>query len=349
MFHWAGGFSAASFYIPYRAIKQWSWEIYWIIGGVSSWILAPWFFAYYQTNDLINVLIQTSGETLFWCYFFGVAWGFGALTFGLTMRYLGLSLGMAVALGLTTAFGTLIPPIYDGSIKTLIQTTSGLIILMGVGVALLGIIVIAAAGRAKEKEMSLEDRKASIAEFNFSKGIIVAIFCGIMSSCFAYALAAGEEIRTLTLAAGTDPLRQGLPVLCIILAGGMTTNILWCGYLIMQNKSIGNLVGKIKDQPERLNTKTLFRNYLVCAVSGLIWYFQFFFYTMGESLMGKYSFSSWALHMASIIIFSTLWGFYFKEWKGVKTKTFLMVCSGVAILVLSTIIIGLGNNLNVTS
>ena len=348
LFHWTGGLSAASFYVPYKAVRQWSWEVYWITGGMFSWILAPWFFAYFQTNDLINILSKTSVETLFWCYFFGLAWGFGALTFGLTMRYLGLSLGMAVALGLTTAFGTLIPPIYDGSFRTLFQTSGGLMILMGVAITLLGIMVIAAAGRAKEMEMTEDDRKASIAEFNFSKGIIVAVFCGIMSSCFAYGLAAGEEIRLLTLAAGTDPLRQGLPVLCIILAGGITTNIFWCGYLIIHNKTAGNFVGKIQNTTDRLCIKKLVKNYLFCFLSGLIWYFQFFFYTMGESLMGKYSFSSWALHMASIIIFSTLWGFYFKEWKGVKTKTFFMVCLGVAILVLSTIIIGWGNSISST-
>jgi L-rhamnose-H+ transport protein len=345
LFHWAGGLSAASFYVPYKAVKHWSWEVYWIVGGVSSWIIAPWFFAYFQTNDLFDVLSSTSNETLFWCYFFGFAWGFGALTFGLTMRYLGLSLGMAVSLGLTTAFGTLIPPIYDGSVSTLIQTTSGQVILLGVAITLCGIMVIAAAGRAKEKEMSDEDRKASIAEFDFKKGIMVAVFCGIMSSCFAYALAAAEEIRLLTLAAGTDPLQQGLPALCIILTGGMTTNLIWCGYLIIKNKSAGNFVGNVPEQTKRLSINILTWNYLFCALAGLIWYFQFFFYTMGESLMGDYSFSSWALHMASIIIFSTLWGFYFKEWKGVKTKTFLMVCSGIGILVLSTIIIGWGNSI----
>ena len=125
----------------------------------------------------------------------------------------------------------------------------------------------------------------------------------------------------------------------------MTTNLIWCGYLIIKNKSAGNFVGNVPEQTKRLSINILTWNYLFCALAGLIWYFQFFFYTMGESLMGDYSFSSWALHMASIIIFSTLWGFYFKEWKGVKTKTFLMVCSGIGILVLSTIIIGWGNSI----
>jgi L-rhamnose-H+ transport protein len=347
LFHWAGGLSAASFYVPYKAVKQWSWEVYWITGGIFSWVIAPWIFAYFNTNDLLGVLSQTSNETLFWCYFFGLAWGFGALTFGLTMRYLGLSLGMAVALGLTTAFGTLIPPIYDGTFPTLIQTTSGQIVLFGVLVTLMGIMVVAAAGRAKEREVSEEERKSAIAEFDFSKGILVAIFCGIMSACFAYGLVAGEEIRLLTLAAGTDPLQQGLPALCVILAGGVTTNLLWCGYLIKSNKSIKQFLGKVQTEEIEitLDRSVMIKNYFFCAVAGLVWYFQFFFYTMGESLMGEYSFSSWALHMASIIIFSTLWGFYFKEWKGVQKKTFYKVCMGVAILVLATIIIGYGNSI----
>ena len=351
MFHWVGGLSAASFYVPYKAVRHWSWEIYWVIGGIFSWIFIPWLFAFTQTNDLMGVFSRTSNETLFWCYFFGLAWGFGALTFGLTMRYLGLSLGMAVALGLTTVFGTLIPPIYEGTLGIFSQSISGKIVLFGVFVTLIGIAVVASAGRDKETEMSQENSQAAIAEFNFSKGIMVAIFCGVMSACFAYGLAAGDEIRVLTLAAGTNTLNQGLPVLCIILAGGVTTNTIWCTYLIINNKSAGEFFGNVEnkariDAPKIvLSKKILAYNYIYCVMAGLIWYLQFFFYTMGESQMGEYSFSSWALHMASIIIFSTLWGFYFKEWRGVSRKTLLKVCLGIAVLVLATIIIGWGNSI----
>jgi len=349
IFHWIGGFSSASFYVPYKGVRQWSWEVYWITGGVVSWIFAPWVFAFLLTEDLIGVLWSMPTDVLFWVYIFGVAWGAGGLTFGLTLRYLGISLGMAVALGLTTAFGTLIPPIYDGSLWPLLQTLSGQIVLAGVAVTLIGIAMVGVAGRSKERELPEEERKAAVAEFNFSRGIGVAIFSGIMSACFAYGLAAGETINERTLEAGTSILNQGLPALCVILLGGFTTNFLWCAYLILKNRSAGEFVGRLSPADARDNellrvaANTLRSNYLFCALAGIAWYLQFFFYTMGESQMGAYDFSSWTLHMASIIIFSTLWGFYFREWKGVSRKTLTLVVSGIATLVAATIIIGWAN------
>jgi L-rhamnose-H+ transport protein len=345
LFHWLGGLSSASFYVPYRGVRGWSWEIFWLFGGIFSWLLAPWFFASIQTEDLLGVLSGAPAETLMWCYVFGALWGLGGLTFGLTMRYLGMSLGMAIALGLTTAFGTLIPPIVSGQlVNELIVQTSGQVILVGIVITLIGIVVVAMAGRSKEQEMSEEEKKKAIREFNFGKGVLVAIFSGIMSSCFAYGLAAGEPIRQASLAAGTGVLWQGLPVLCVVLAGGFTTNFIWCAYLIAKNRSLPELAGgKGRTTPE-LDYKTpLARNALLCALGGLAWYFQFFFYTMGESQMGPYGFSSWTLHMASIIIFSTLWGFALKEWLGASRKTLTLVWTGIAILVGSTLVIGYGN------
>lgn len=347
LFHWLGGLSSASFYVPYRGVRGWSWEIFWLFGGVFSWLIAPWFFASLQTEDLLGVLSRTPTETLFWCYVFGALWGLGGLTFGLTMRYLGMSLGMAIALGLTTAFGTLIPPIVSGQlVDELIRTTSGQVILVGVAVTLIGIVIVALAGRSKESEMSEEQKTKAIHEFNFRKGVLVAIFSGIMSSCFAYGLAAGQPIRDLTLEAGTGALWQGLPVLCVVLAGGFTTNFVWCAYLITKNRSLPELLGgKGRTTPELGMATPLARNALLCITGGLAWYFQFFFYTMGESQMGQYGFSSWTLHMASIIIFSTLWGFALKEWSGASSKTLTLVWSGIAVLVGATLVIGYGNYL----
>jgi L-rhamnose-H+ transport protein len=345
LFHWLGGLSSASFYVPYKGVKRWSWEIFWLTGGIFSWLVAPWFFAAIQTRDLLAVLGATPHQTLFWCWLFGALWGLGGLTFGLTMRYLGLSLGMAIALGLTTAFGTLVPPLVDGTFAAkLLATTSGHVILAGIVVTLAGIGVVALAGRAKEAEMSVAESQASISEFNLKKGVAVAVFSGVMSSCFAFGLAAGEPIRQLSLAHGTGVLWQGLPVLCVVLLGGLTTNLVWCAGLIFKNRSAGQWFGKGLEGGEVL-AAPLLRNYALCALGGLAWYFQFFFYTMGESQMGRYGFSSWTLHMASIIIFSTLWGFALKEWKGASGRTRGLVIAGIGILVLSTVVIGIGNAL----
>lgn len=351
IYHWLGGFASATFYVPYRGIRRWSWEIFWLAGGIFSWLFAPWLFASTMTSDLLGVLARTPNHTIGLCVLFGAMWGFGGLTYGLTMRYLGLSLGMAVVLGLCTVFGTLIPPIIQGDFAAkLLDTPSGSIILLGLLVTLAGIVVVALAGAHKDRALSDEQKAAAVAEFNFRKGIGVAIFSGIMSSCFAFGLAAGEPVKALSAAAGTGPLWTGLPVLCLVMFGGLVTNAVWCAVLIVRNRSAGEWIGKgaataQADAAARDGKVPVLRNYLLAALGGTLWYFQFFFYTMGESQMGRLGFSSWTLHMASIIIFGTLWGFAFREWKDAGSRVRAMVWSGIGLLVLATVIIGYGNSL----
>ena len=238
VFHWLGGLASGSFYVPYRFVRKWSWETYWLTGGFFSWIIAPWLMGLIMTRDLPAVISEAPASTLFWTYFFGVLWGMGGLTFGLTMRYLGMSLGMAVALGYTAAFGTLMPPIFRGELfSKILPTTSGQIILFGVCVCIAGIAVAGMAGMSKEREMSEEEKKEAIKEFDFKKGIMVATFSGVMSACFSYGLAAGDPIKELALQHGTTTLWQGLPVLVVLLLGGFTTNFIWCMILHVKNKT----------------------------------------------------------------------------------------------------------------
>src|SRR5579864_8347704 len=179
-FHWLGGLASASFYVPYRGVKNWAWETYWLVGGFFSWIIVPWILALWMTRDLIHVLHEAPASSLFWTYTFGVLWGLGGLTFGLTMRYLGMSLGMALALGYTAAFGTLMPPIFRGQFVTQVwHTHSGQIILLGIAVCLIGIAFAGAAGVSKEKAMPAEQKRVAIKEFDLKRGIAVATFSGI--------------------------------------------------------------------------------------------------------------------------------------------------------------------------
>jgi L-rhamnose-H+ transport protein len=175
IFHWLGGLASASFYVPYRGVRQWSWETYWLVGGFFSWIIAPWLLGTLLTRDLLQVLSEAPASTIFWAIFFGLLWGIGGLTFGLTMRYLGLSLGMAVVLGLCAAFGTLMPPIFSGVfLSQVLGTLSGRIILGGVLVCLLGIAAAGIAGILMERTMSSEEKKTAIKEFDLKKGLVVA-------------------------------------------------------------------------------------------------------------------------------------------------------------------------------
>lgn len=385
LFHWLGGLASGSFYVPYKGVKKWSWETYWLVGGFFSWIICPWFFATLMTEDVVGVLSRQSPSTLGWTYLFGALWGTGGLTFGLAMRYLGMSLGMGVALGYCAAFGTLLPPILKTfmpnipvgeSISQIASTGPGQITLVGVAICLLGIWIAALAGAAKEKEMSAADKKKSVHEFNFKKGIMVATFSGIMSACFSFGLTAGEPIGKESVLAGTDPLWAGLPSLIVVMLGGFTTNFIWCVGLNIKNRSgyeylarrqrhpahaanhdaienpidapseeVSKLAGKAAESADR--RIPLLTNFLFSALAGTTWYFQFFFYSMGHTKMGGsdpegFGFSSWTLHMASIIIFSTMWGWIFKEWKGSSKKAHTLIAAGIVTLILSTIVIGVG-------
>jgi L-rhamnose-H+ transport protein len=381
IFHWLGGLASGSFYVPFRKVSRWSWETYWLVGGVFSWIIAPWLLGSLLTSDLLGVLRDSPRSSIAWAYIFGVLWGLGGLTFGLTMRYLGMSLGMAVALGFTAAFGTLVPPIFRGQFTSeVLGTRSGVMILIGVGICMLGIVFAGAAGTMKEREMSEEQKRASIKEFDLKKGLLVATFSGVMSSCFAYGLAAADPIKAESVRHGTAVLWQGLPALVVVLLGGFTTNFIWCAFLNIRNRSgyeyfssytrhprstadavpaLENPTDAPAEEMARADKRTaamasppdlplavpMLSNYFFCALAGTTWYFQFFFYTMGETQMGRYKFSSWTLHMASIIIFSTLWGIALKEWDGAGPRTKFMVGLSLATLIASTAIVGYGNYL----
>ena len=310
--------------------------------------------------------------TSYYAFLWGVLWGVGGITFGLAIRYLGIALGYAIALGLCAAFGTIVPPISHGQFGTILHQTPGQIILLGVLVCVIGVAINGAAGVSKEHEITPEEKaEAGETDYNFGKGIAIAIFAGFMSSFFAFGLDAGKPIgdlaKTQLLAAGKLDLWQNLPVLIVVLWGGFLTNFIWSAILIFQNNSVRQFAGEPGSNPmrathasgdtlvdldpldsstyNRLAPKTLVSNYFFAALAGVVWYFQFFFYSMGQTKMGKYDFSSWTLHMASIIIFATLWGLFLKEWRGTSRRTKILVATGLFLLVSSTVVVGYGNYL----
>lgn len=333
VYHAIGGLAAGSFYLPLKGVKKWSWEAYWLAQGVASWIIAPLIGAFLTIPDLWGVLSRSPGSSIGLAFLFGVLWGVGGLTFGLSMRYLGMSLGYSIALGFCAAGGTLIPPIATGNGGMFFNVPSQMVILGGLIVCLLGIAVCGYAGSLKEKDLSAEQIKAAIKEFALTKGIIVAVFAGVMSACMAFALNAAAPIAKEAVTSGADKLYSNNAAMVVVLLGGFTTNFIWCMYLLIKNKTI-------KDYAT-INPL----NYLLCFVGGTTWYLQFFFYGMGQTKMSDFSYASWTIHMAFIIAFSNLWGILLGEWKGSKSKTRLAIIAGLVVLIGSTLIVGWGNKM----
>ena len=338
LLHALGGLAAGSFYIPFTRVRHWAWESYWLVGGVFSWIFAPWLVAYLTCPDLGAVLRGAPGSSLLWSYLFGVLWGIGGLTFGLSMRYLGMSLGYALALGFCAAFGTMVPPIFRGKLLEMLGSSSGAITIFGVVMCLFGIAVCGKAGMSKERELSTEQKKVTIREFDFIKGVWVAIFAGIMSACMEFAIEAGKPIADLAIRHGAASLWQNTPVFVVVLAGGFTTNFIWCVSLNVRNRTGGDYV--------RGRETPFVANYVFSALAGITWYLQFMFYGMGTTKMGRYNFVSWTIHMAFIIVFSNLWAFYFREWKGTSRGTRAIIAAGIVVLIVSIVILGYGVSLN---
>ncbi len=334
-FHGIGGFAAGSFYIPFHRVKNWPWEVFWLVGGFVAWIIVPFIVSLITIPDFFQVLQMIPARIYFWPYLFGLLWGIGGLTFGLTMRFLGMSLGMSLALGLTAVFGTLIPPLFNGQLGEVIMTSSGKITLLGIFIGILGIGIVGQAGYLKDRQLDVREKKQTIKEFNFKKGFIVAIISGSLSACFAFGIASGKPLVTAVVDHIVNPLFANSLLFTVIMAGGFTTNLIYCGWMIYRNKSYKYI--RLNDLSQGL------KNILYCSLAGTTWYFQFLFYGMGTTQMGRFDFVSWSLHMSFIIIFSNFWGIILKEWKAVRPRIVNIMLAGIVVLMISTLVIGYGN------
>ena len=369
-YHFLGGSASGSFYIPYKKVKGWAWESYWIIGGIFSWLIVPPLAAFLTIPDFWNIIKSAPAATLGYTYLFGVLWGIGGLTFGLGVRYLGVSLGSSIMLGLCSVFGALIPAFYyqlhpqpgKDTISDIAGAHWGQMVLLGIVVCVIGIILCGRAGMMKDKDLAntngnavpehlvaesdgmhdVIEVQAANKEYNVGLGLTVAIISGILSACFAFAIDAGKSMANTANDAWKAAnhtqdnfLFQNNVTYVVILWGGLTTNFIWCVMLNARNKTFGDYTNK---------QAPLTRNYLFSALAGITWFLQFFFYGMGESRLGNGA-SSWILHMAFIILVANLWGLGLKEWKGVRRQTFSTVIAGIVTIIISVLIVGYGNSL----
>lgn len=330
-----GSIGAASFYVPFKKVKTWAWESYWLSQGVAAWLIAPVLFAFIFVphGELMPIISESPSSAKLMAMFFGALWGFGGLTFGLSIRYLGVALGQSIALGLCAAFGTLIPPIIAG--ENLFSSTAGILTIVGVSITVAGIAVIGYAGSLKSKEMSDEEKKAAVKEFALKKGIFIAIFAGIMSACFNFGFEAGKPIEEIALAHGTNPLFQKNTSLIFILFGGFITNLVYCGYLNIKNKTYKDYYS--------VSGSVFLNNIFFTFLAGFLWFLQFHFFGMGSSkLPDGMAVFGWSILMALNIAISNIWGIFLNEWKGVKRKTIIVLLIGILVLILSTFVVKLG-------
>ena len=322
-----GSFGQSSSYVPINKVKNWAWESFWIVQGIFAWLVFPLLGALLGVPEGMGLFELLGNGGAAKAIVYGILWGVGGLTFGLSMRYLGVALGQSISLGTCAGFGTLLPAIFAG---TNLFQGQGLILLVGVCITLAGIAVIGYAGSLRSKNMTEEEKKAAIKDFALTKGLLVALLAGVMSACFALGLDAGTPIKEAALTNGVKPLFAGLPVILLVTFGGFLTNAAYC---IQQN--IKNKTGK---DYFSVPGGIFVNNVLFCALAGVLWYSQFFGLEMGKSFLVDSPLLmafSWSILMSLNVTFSNVWGILLKEWKGCNSKTISVLVIGLVIPVFS--------------
>jgi L-rhamnose-H+ transport protein len=334
----SGAFSAGSFAVPFGKIKDWKWESYWLIYSFGAYILFPLTACLIFAPDFMKIYKEIPSVILLKVFLLGAVYGIGNLSFGLSLRYLGISLGYALSLGLMLAIGTLIPPVLDGRLKIMVDSSGGNLLIVGVLVACGGIALSGWAGFMKDRSSSDTEKQKSITEFHFLKGSLAALLVGITGSAMSLGFEQGLPVAEYAGKAGVDPLFATMPVMLLLLSGTLITTIIWCIYLGVRNRSL-------KDYARNASLRTLTFNYLFALSAGFLWFSQFILFGMGKSKMGPFTFTSWGILMGLTIVFATLWGLYRKEWRGAPLKVYIIMVISLLIIIASSYIIGISGSL----
>jgi L-rhamnose-H+ transport protein len=326
-----GSFASAVYYVPLKKLTNWSWETGWIVQGLFAWILGPWIVAMLTVPHLFEIIGQSPANSIYMPILFGLGWGIGGLTWGLSIRYLGIGLGNSLPLGITLAFSTLIPPFMDGTAAEKFSSRPGVITIIGVVIALLGIAFAGLAASMKDKELTSD--KDSKDGFDFKKGVLVALIAGVMSACFAFGEKSGDAMTAIAKQFNPDSIWVYNPVYAVLLIGGFVFNMGYCFWLSFKNKSFSDY--------SKPGTSVYF---VFAAIAGLLWFSQFVFKGMGTNKMSAdMSYVTWCLLFSLVIVFSNAIGIFTGEWKGVSKKTIYTLSTGLLVLIGSVIIIGFAN------
>jgi L-rhamnose-H+ transport protein len=330
--HVIGAGMAASFYAPIEKVKKWSWETTWALAGFFSWIILPIGVSLILLPNFHDFYASMGSHLLLKVALFGAMWGVGNVSYGLTMRYLGMSLGIGVAIGVTLVVGTLIPPLIHGQFAFLFETKDGLLTIAGVLVALIGVAIVSFAGHQKELEL-----RGDVQEFNLTLGILLAVMCGIFSSGMSFAIDAAKPMEAAALGLGVNPLYAALPSYVCIMGGGAVINLSYCFIRLAALKRLS--VREDLGQPGPV----VARNAALAATGGIMWYLQFFFYAWGAAnIPQSLSYVNWMLHMSIYVLCGGLVGLALGEWKGVGSRPVRLLWLGIVIIILAANLVGLG-------
>ncbi|CAI1590864.1 L-rhamnose/proton symporter RhaT [Serratia proteamaculans] len=332
LWHLVGAASAACFYAPFKKVRRWSWETMWSIGGLMSWLILPWAVSYVLLPDFWRYYSAFSLSTLLPVFLFGAMWGIGNVNYGLTMRYLGMSMGIGIAIGITLVVGTLMTPLLQGRFVALFSSAGGKLTLLGVAIALIGVVIVSWAGVLRERAMGIRAE-----EFNLRKGLLLAVMCGIFSAGMSFAMDAAKPMHQAAADLGIDPLYVALPSYVVIMGGGALVNLAYCFIRLAVKADLS--VKADFSQAKSL----LVANVLFSLLGGTMWYLQFFFYAWGHAnIPAQYDFISWMLHMSFYVLCGGLVGLLLREWKNAGRRPVSVLCIGCLTIILAANVVGLG-------
>lgn len=348
LYHAVGASGAALCYTPQKKVVGWSWQTYWLAQAFICWLIVPVIVAYLTIPQLMEVLKEAPASAMQNSFFLGMAYGIGGTAFGIAIRYVGFSLTYAIAVGISCVLGTLLPPLVHGSLNSVLESRGSGFLVAGVAAGVVGIALCGAAGRNKEVDLErqnqnvipitreLEETRTARSTFSMAKGLPLCLLAGVLSALYGFSLDQGKPIADIAAAYGAGNY-QGNVVYIFSNTGAFVTTLLYCLYKHSKERTF----------PEYVSTGKpgLFVNYLMAILTGLLWYGQFFFYGLGHVRMGRFKFTSWAIHMIMLVLLSSIVGLILKEWKTTTRKTQVLLAAALLVLLLAIFLLTYGNRL----
>jgi len=342
LFHGIGAFSASVCYTPQKGTKGWSWQTYWLVQATVCWLLLPLIVAYLTIPNLRMVLSEAPAAAMWKSFFLGAVYGIGGTAFGIAIRYVGFSLTYAISVGISCVLGTLLPPLYKGELMSIVERNGFGWVLAGILIGAIGIALCGMAGYSKDKDLSSDEQ---VSTFNIARGLPLCLLAGVLAAFYSFALDQGQPIATIAEKYGAGHF-QGNVIYIFSNTGAFFTTFIYCMYLHVKQKTFNEFIA-LKGSRLFKKGQMLSLNYVLALLTGVLWYTQFFFYGLGHVRMESFKFSSWAIHMIMLVLFSSLIGLILREWKNTGFKTRFLLSSAVVVLIVAVLILTYGNYLGI--